>query len=155
MWVKINKIGFNYINKKEILKYKTRWFPLNKGGEYKKWFGNTEWVIDLENEGERIKKSGKNYRLRDSSFYFKQGITWSEVSSSKISFRYSENGYLFGSTGPMIFSKIEDNLNLLNIISFLNTNIIQDIANLINPTLHYNVGTVSMFPFASKIKQLK
>ncbi|MCF7522859.1 BREX-1 system adenine-specific DNA-methyltransferase PglX [Levilactobacillus brevis] len=77
-WFEVSKdnIQFNSTTLDDMQGYK--WFPLNSGGGFKKWYGNNLNIVNLENEGEEIKKSNKNYRLRDSSFYFKAGITWGE-----------------------------------------------------------------------------
>ena len=148
LWQEVNlsKIGFNYQQSSDIIINKKRWFPLNKGGNFRKWYGNNEYIIDLENNGERIRKSGKNFRLREDSFYFKEGMTWSEVSSSKASFRFSNNGILFGSTGPMAYENSKNKIKILSIIGLLNTKGYQYILNIMNPTLHYNVGIIGSTP---------
>ena len=148
LWQEVNlsKIGFNYQQSSDIIINKKRWFPLNKGGNFRKWYGNNEYIIDLENNGERIRKSGKNFRLREDSFYFKEGMTWSEVSSSKASFRFSNNGMLFGSTGPMAYENSKNKIKILSIIGLLNTKGYQYILNIMNPTLHYNVGIIGSTP---------
>ena len=144
--VNLNKIGFNCLKSNDIIINKKRWFPLNKGGNFRKWYGNNEYIIDLENNGKRIKNSGKNFRLREDIFYFKEGMTWSEVSSSKASFRFSNNGILFGSTGPMAYENNENKIKILMIIGLLNTKLYQYILNIMNPTLHYNVGIIANTP---------
>ena len=144
--VNLNKIGFNCLKSNDIIINKKRWFPLNKGGNFRKWYGNNEYIIDLENNGKRIKNSGKNFRLREDIFYFKEGMTWSEVSSSKASFRFSNNGILFGSTGPMAYENNENKIKILTIIGLLNTKLYQYILNIMNPTLHYNVGIIANTP---------
>ena len=144
-------IGFNFKRSNQIIESGKIWYPLNKGGGFRKWYGNNDYIIDLENKGERIKKSGKNYRLREERFYFKKGITWSEVSSSKSSFRFSENGFLFGSTGPMLFPKNKKEKQIFNVLGMLNTKINNYILNFINPTLHFNVGSISLLPLNKKI----
>jgi len=144
-------IGFNFKRSNQIIESGKIWYPLNKGGGFRKWYGNNDYIIDLENKGERIKESGKNYRLREERFYFKKGITWSEVSSSKSSFRFSENGFLFGSTGPMLFPKNKKEKQIFNVLGMLNTKINNYILNFINPTLHFNVGSISLLPLNKKI----
>src|SRR5699024_7220095 len=82
-WFEVSffKIGINMKEFSDIRHFVFKWFPYNKGGEYRKWYGNNEYVINMENEGEGIKSYNKksNYRLREPRLYFKEAITWSFV----------------------------------------------------------------------------
>lgn len=126
----------------DILKTHKKWFPLSKGGTFRKWFGNLEHVINLENMGLDIIKSNGNYRLRDSKYYFQNSISWSRISSGKISFR-NQYKVLFSDAGPSIFP-LESDSNY--IISFLNSNMSTEMIGLINPTLNYQVSDIGSLP---------
>ena len=80
-----------------------KWFPLNSGGDYRLYFGNNCKVVNLWHEGADIISNVKNYRLRDKNYYFKKGITWGRIATSKIAFREVINGSLFGDAGPIGF----------------------------------------------------
>lgn len=142
-------IAFYVKNRAEAVKSRCRWFPYNKGGEFRKWYGNNEFVIDWENDGERIRqftdKSGKvrshNYNL---DYIFKPSLTWSALSSGTFSCRYFPGGYLFDNVGSSIFCKDADMLYYIQ--GFLSTTIPNLIFLLNNPTLNYQPGTVGAIP---------
>ncbi|WP_367295970.1 BREX-1 system adenine-specific DNA-methyltransferase PglX [Levilactobacillus yonginensis] len=119
-----------------------KWFPINSGGTFKRWFGNNSPVIDLEDAGHDIKESGTNYRLRNSDYYFKQGLTWGRITSSNTSFRLSRQGNLFGDAGPMMFI---DN-SIYYILGLLNSKIMPAISNILNPTLNFQVADMNDVP---------
>lgn len=145
MWFEVERSTIAFDNKLSLYNDELKkWFSLNTGG-FQKWYGNNLSVVNLEKKGYDISNSGKNHRLRDDTFYFKNGIAWSEISTGSFSARYVNDGSLFGSTAPMFFGKSEQiNLTLLGI---LNTKLSEDILKMLNPTLHYNVGTVNSLPF--------
>jgi hypothetical protein len=88
-----------------------RWFPYNKGGNFRKWYGNNEFLVEYEDGGRNIKGhiDSETGRIRshnyNGDFSFKEGITWSAISSGKFSIRYSPSGFLFDSTGAKGFAK--------------------------------------------------
>jgi len=101
-----------------------KWITFTKGGEYRKWAGNLEYVVDWEDDGFRIRnfvdKHGKvRSRPQNTKFYFKQGITWTLISSGKPAFRVVPDGCIFGHKGPMVFPK--DNELLAVICAFFNS----------------------------------
>lgn len=151
-WFEINykKISTNItnINDPEIDNFK--WFPYNKGGDYRKWYGNHEYVINWENNGFQIKnfknKQGKlKSRPQNLKYSFKQSISWSLITSSSISFRYYPKGFLFDVSGHSIFI---DDKYLFYILGLLNTNITQQLLNIISPTINYSAGYISLIPIA-------
>ena len=143
--VDYDNIGFNHKESKDIKKYGKRWFPYNKGGAYRKWYGNISYVIDMENDGYRIKYSGlnNNYRLREPELYFKEAITWSKISSGSFSMRYMPVGNLFDIAGCCVFD-LHENLNY--VLGFTNTNVCSEILNIISPTLNYEVDHIKKIP---------
>ncbi|NMB42880.1 MAG: BREX-1 system adenine-specific DNA-methyltransferase PglX, partial [Clostridiales bacterium] len=120
-----------------------KWYPYNKGGGYRKWYGNNLLVVNWENDGFIIKNSKKAV-IRNPQYYFREGITWSGIGTGLISFRYSKEGTLFDSNkGPMIFF---NNGDLKYVLGYMNTKIVNYIANLLNPTLSLQIGDVSAIP---------
>lgn len=136
----IKKINFDCKRDLDMNGYK--WFPLNSGGNFRRWYGNLEKVVDLENNGENIKKTSKNYRLRDPQYYFRPGITWGRITSSKIAFRIVKDGTLFGDAGPIGF--IDNEIEY--VLSFLSSKIVDALLEFINPTLNYQVGDIMRLP---------
>ena len=119
-----------------------KWFPYNKGGEYRRWYGNNEYLINWSNCGETL-RSFKGSNLRNKDKYFLRGITWSTVTSGTSSFRFFDYGFLFDNGGSCLYA----NANLLYIQGFLNS----CVANLLlgmSPTLNTQPGNIGALPLA-------
>ena len=139
--VDFNNIGFSSINCEDSKNTNKKWFPYNKGGSFRKWWGNQEFIINWENDGEELRNFKKSV-LRNSQFYFHQSLSWSKISSGKIAFRYYPNGFIFDVAGCSVF--VDDYLNY--IFGFLNSNVCGNILDLISPTLNYEVGHIASLP---------
>lgn len=132
---------------------KCRWFPYNKGGAYRKWFGNNDCVVNWENDGTEIREfvdaAGKQLSLpRNTSCYFLPSITWSKISSGSIAFRYKPQGHIFDVAGTSIFA---DEFQLKYLQGLCNSSVILDIASMLSPTLNFEVGQIATYPvFYSK-----
>ncbi|MCI0766550.1 BREX-1 system adenine-specific DNA-methyltransferase PglX [Bacillus sp. TL12] len=150
--VPLNKIGFNMTEFADINKYGYKWFPYNKGGEFRKWYGNNDYVVNMENNGESIKNFGgkNNYRLREPRLYFKESITWSFISSSKFGVRYSPRGFLFDVAGSSVFPKKEDKYYL---IALLCSKLTFEFLKLQNPTLNFQVENISKLPVILNVNE--
>ena len=151
-WHEVNKNKVKYDAKeiKETLNNGYKWYPLNKGGERHQWYGNYDYVVNWENNGKEIKeyasKLYKNYSrtIKNISYYFRESITWSYISSGKFSIRYREIGSIFGNAGPSAFSYKKNHLKY--ILGIMGTNISNYIFNILNPTVSLPEGTFSQFP---------
>ena len=150
-WYEVDKdkIGFNMSSIDESISSKKKWFPYNKGGEYRKWYGNTIEVVNWENNGKEIREYNNylnatrtsNIGIANTQYYFKESGTWGLVSSARFSVRYSPKGAIFDTGGSSLFS---DNIKYL--IGLLNTKIVQEIMRIQNPTLNFQPGNVSKIP---------
>ena len=114
--VDFNNIGFSSRNCEDSKKSQKKWFPYNKGGDYRKWYGNQEFIVNWENDGYEIRNIvGPNGRIRsraqNTQFYFHESLSWSKISSGKIAFRYYPNGFIFDVAGCSVF--VEENPILL------------------------------------------
>ena len=141
--VNYNKIGF-HCEKAE--KYK--WYPCNKGGNYRKWYGNFCKVINWENDGLEIKEyASKLYKsytrtIKNISLYFKPGITWNSL-AKELGCRIVPKGFIFETKGSMMFPTEK---NLLYILGLINSKIINIIARVISPTLDFHEGPIGKLP---------
>lgn len=144
LWHEINfhTIGFGMKNSEEALNSKKKWFPYNKGGEKRKWYGNQEYVVNWEKDGYEI-KNFKNSVVRNPSYYFKKSISWSDITSSGNSFRFYPEGFIYDVTGMSYF--IED--KFLTYLGIFNTKIYSKLTKLINPTLHLQIGDMIKMPY--------
>lgn len=148
MWyeVDIDKEKFDSINSEDAKLSKRKWFPYNKGGDYRKWYGNMRVVANWENDGKEIKKSAEGAsggRIVSQEFYFLRSLSWSKISSGQFSLRYYPNGYLFDVAGPSIFGKLEKQLYVLGL---LNSPVKKVFLESISPTLNYERGQICTFP---------
>lgn len=133
-----------------------KWFPYAKGGNYRKWYGNNERLVNWFNNGISIRSftddNGKirshNYNL---DFIFKKGITWNALSSSKTSFRCLNNA-LFDNAGSSLFLHNDEDYEMM--LAFLNSKLTILLLPMINPTLNYQPGTIASLPFA-RVEQTK
>lgn len=120
-----------------------KWFPINTGG-FRKWYGNLEMVVNVQNHGYAIAHADTNHRLRDEQYYFREGIVWSEICTGIFSARYCSENTLFFVTAPIaIPTKKISNSYLLGLLNCKYSNYV---FNIINPTLHYNVGCIESLP---------
>jgi len=126
-----------------------KWFPYNKGGDYRKWYGNREFVINWKGNGTEIKSQLKNTQhkptLRNQNYYFRKGYTWTTVSSSKFSARYTPEGALFDNGGCTLFAN--ETLHLLG--GLLNSKVAERYLQFLAPTLNFQPGNVSKILYKS------
>lgn len=154
--VSVENINFNNKTRGESLNSTQKWFPCNKGGAYRKWFGNFEHIVNWKNDGEELFKFatelyGSPTRIiKNAEYYFRDGITWSDVTSGDSSFRFLPPGFIFDATGHCaFFSSNEDKLLALGI---LNSNFITSVAKILNPTMHFHVGYFRALPYSEKLQ---
>ncbi len=148
--VDIEKIGFNIKNIEESIKTHNKWFPYNKGGGFRRWYGNVLEVVNWENDGFEIRKYNEylnssrnsNIGIANTKYYFKESGTWGLISSADFSVRYSPVGYIFDTAGSSIFS--EENLKYY--IGLLNTSLVKELLLIQNPTLNFTPGNVANLP---------
>ena len=150
-WFEIDFTNFelNMESIEDINKSKCKWFPYNKGGDYRKWYGNQEYVINWENNGYEIKNyKNNNGKLRSRpqnlQYSFSKSLSWSAVTNNKISFRFFPNGFLFDVAGSSVFT---DEDKMWYILGFLNSQITQEFLNIISPTINYSAGYIGLLPF--------
>ena len=135
-----NKFGIRYSSKSTFEKDIQKWAPHDKGGDFRRWYGNNEWVINWENNGYELRNSKAN--LRSEKYYFKNAITWGSLSSGKINFRYSDYGAISNTAGSSVYP---DN-NYFYYIALLNSVVMQFMVDIVSPTINYSAGTIALLP---------
>ena len=156
--VNYNKIGYNMSNSQEALESRKKWFPCNKGGSFRKWYGNQEIIVNWENDGYEIKnfydEKGKlRSRPQNIDYYFKEALTWSTISSSDCSFKYSPIGNIFETKGANYF--VNNYKNFYYLFGLLNTKIVNYLLKIISPTLDYHEGPMSNLPVTLEDSSIK
>ena len=119
------------------------WYPIAKGGDFRRWYGNNEFCINYQFDGSALKKNKAN--LRNTHQYFKEGLNWTVVSSGGFAVRYMPDGYLFDQGGSGIFSENNDRYDLFDILGSLNSVFVNRVAKLLCPTLNFTTGDVRKF----------
>lgn len=150
LWYEVNnaKIKFDAHSIESAIQSQAKWFPYNKGGFFRKWYGNNDCIVNWENDGYEIRhfydKCGKlRSRPQNTNTYFKENITWSKISSGSIAFRYKPRGNIYDVAGTSIFAPHD---MLFYLEAFLNSCVAGKIAEILSPTLNYEVGQISNFP---------
>ena len=124
-----------------------KWFPYNKGGEYRKWYGNQDYVINWENAGQELYDFKPKSVIRNPQFYFQSSVSWSNVSSGTPSFRYYPEGFIFSHVGDCLFPK--DELDRDKLIAICNASVTGQLLAAMAPTLYFEVGQVAKLPIAN------
>nr|WP_242966133.1 BREX-1 system adenine-specific DNA-methyltransferase PglX [Leuconostoc citreum] len=132
----------------ELNNLDTKWVPYNKGGKYRKWYGNILDYLYWGDEGREL-ISDSHSVMRNSDYYFKIGLTWSKISSGKIAIRQLNSGSLFDVAGMSLFDKT-DSKTLSKAMGFLNSNTALAIIEGMSQTLNFESGTIKSLPFDPK-----
>ena len=143
----IGKINFCSKSLHEANESGFKWFPYNKGGEFRKWYGNNDYIVNWEQDGYEIRhffdKNGKlRSRPQNTSYYFQESASWSDITSGTNAFRYKPYGHIFDITGMSFFSKRE----LLYLLALCNTKVVVEILKIVAPTIHCQCGDVANIP---------
>ncbi|MGK0466852.1 BREX-1 system adenine-specific DNA-methyltransferase PglX [Clostridium sp.] len=147
----IGRIGFGYESREFAQKSGKKWFPYNKGGQYRKWYGNNNYVVNWENDGAELRAwadwlntHGTSMgRLVSQEFYLKKGITWSLISSNKFGVRCFNEGMIFDVGSHCLFCS--EDLYLF-FAALLNTKISKEFLKILNPTLNLSSGVIANIP---------
>lgn len=149
LWFEVDweKIGFGLDSVEQAAKSGLKWFPHNKGGDFRKWYGNNDFLLNWQDDGYEIRNfcdgNGRILsRPQNTEFFFREGVTWSHTSIATLSARYSPVGTTFNCEGPTFFST-SPFLHL----GFMASSLSAYLMNIMNPTLHFLVGSVGLLPF--------
>ncbi len=147
-WYEVNiyKIITDATTSDVVLSSKKKWVPYNKGGQFRKWYGNLNCIVNWENDGFEIKNfADDNGRIRstvpNTEYYFKECITWSKISSGSIAFRYRPHGSIFDVAGACIFGS-----DIYYLQAFLNCKVALGILQILAPTLNFEGGQIASLP---------
>lgn len=147
--VSIGKTGFSFPDRTAAKSSGKKWFPYNKGGDYRRWYGNSIWVVNWENDGREL-FGFKRAAIRNPDFYFREGITWTTTGFGQFGVRYTEPGFLFDVKGSSCFCK-PDAIPLL--LGFFSSVLCPRLLNAFNPTSENQVGNISELPVLNSILQ--
>lgn len=150
--VNIEKIGLSSSSENDAFESSKKWFPYNKGGEGRRWYGNADDIVNFENKGKTIcdyidntpgVKVKSNGRVINRERFFLESISWSKISSGRIALRNYPQGFIFDVAGCSIFS---DHSSLMNYLGFMNSAVCFRILECMSPTLNFEVGQINNLP---------
>lgn len=151
LWFEVSRsrIGFGFENAASAARSGLKWFPITKGGPFRRWYGNITYVVNWENNGTEL-KNFKGSVIRNEKRYFTlSGCTWSTISSGKPSFRYFDKSWLFETKGSVCFPNDENIIFIL--MGYLNSPITFACLQMLSPTLDYHEGPMGKIPFKNII----
>ena len=145
LWFEVSEDNISYHSEttQQAIESKKKWFPHTKGGGARKWYGNNDYIVNWYNDGEEI----RNYpgsAPRSTQYYFREGLSWSTLSSDFISFRYEPKGFTMNTKGSICYLKKADLQNY--ICGLLNSKPTMRFLELLAPTLDYSQGPVGKVP---------
>lgn len=142
-WFEVSfpKFGVGFESSEKFTEAQKKWAPHDKGGDFRRWYGNKEWVINWENNGYELHNSKAN--LRSKKLYFSNAITWGSLSSGKVSFRKSDYGAISNTAGSSLYP---EEFESYYYIGLLNSNTAQLLFDIISPTLNYSAGSIGQIP---------
>ena len=150
LWYEVdrNKCCYDATDSDDVAKRNAKWVPYNKGGAFRKWYGNNDYVVNWENDGYEIKNftdtEGKlRSRPQGSTFYFKDVITWTKISSSQVGFRHKKAGHISSEAGMTIY--VPERLKRY-VLGFCNSEVTAMILQMLSPTLNFELGDIGKLP---------
>ena len=140
--VSYSDLAFGIANYQESIQSPKKWYPFNKGGAFRRWYGNNEYVLYWQKDGFTI-KSFENSNIRNKSYYYKAGITFPRIGSYKFSARYSPVGFIFDGNGPMCFPYKD----IYSFLAYMNSHTMMKYMSLLCPTISFQIGDVFKAPY--------
>ena len=152
--IKLERINFCATSIEDALKSKKKWFPYNKGGEFRKWYGNNDYVVNWENDGFLIRhfknEKGKvRSRPQNTQFYFRECLSWSLITSGMASFRYKNPGFIFDISGMSCFS----DKNVKYLLALCNSSVAMAVLAVLAPTMNFQAGNIANIPVVESKEQ--
>ena len=153
--VSLSRCGFDMPNRDAAKASGRRWFPCNKGGDFRRWYGNHVYLVNWEDDGREMRAFGTENGGKQRSIipspqhYFMRSVSWSDVTSSAIAFRVFDNGFIHESKGMSAFGFKAVSQHLL--AAFCNTPIVAALSRVINPSVSFKSGNFATIPFIEQL----
>ena len=150
LWFEVdnNRIGFGCENAALAARSQKKWFPHDKGGTFRRWYGNQDYIINWENDGFEV-KNNKGAVIRNPKLYFTPSVSWSNICSKAISARYFGKGFIYDVSAFSAFSPKEEILPY--ILGLTNSTVVAHIKPLLNPSFHFTPGDFGKLPYKEEI----
>jgi hypothetical protein len=158
-WTEVShsRCGFGYSNSPEALNAGRKWFPMDKGGDFRRWYGNNFAIVNWEHDGKEIReniirkypylKGNPDFVAKNPSKYFLPGVTWGKITSGDFSSRYTPQGSIFSDAGMKAFP-LNDGTTPLPILGLLNSTVAPFFLSAFSETMNFEQGDIARIPFA-------
>jgi hypothetical protein len=156
-WFEICNLKFaKNINRQEAIISNFKWYSFNKGGVFRRWYGNNDYVVNWYNDGAEIKNDvlrkypylkTPDFVTKNQNLYFKEGYSWTAISNKNFGVRFQNVGTIFSNAGMALFPAKKSKL----IFGILNTNLVGEILEALSPGLNFNAGTIGLIPIPKDV----
>ncbi len=157
MWTEVSqgKVFLNCESRLDAADSKKKWFPYQKGGDFRKWYGNNEAVVNWENDGqELLNMQSEGYKVGSTNhnleFIFDSAVVWTKITSSTQSFRYAPKGFLFDDASGLC--PVKDKGREFEVLGLLNSKVSAHLLRATNPTLNLNPGNLADIPVSGLVE---
>ena len=139
-------------NEKTTVETDVKWIPYNKGGDFRKWYGNQDYVLNWQHDGDQAKAYAVSlYKcvtrtIKNIPYFYRETISWSKISSGSIAFRYYPDGFIFDVAGCCIYCK---NIDILGLLGLVNSKVAKYFLNALSPTINFEAGHVNSIPIVN------
>ena len=150
--VDIQKECLHNANEKTTVETDVKWIPYNKGGDFRKWYGNQDYVLNWQHDGDEAKAYAVSlYKcvtrtIKNIPYFYRETISWSKISSGSIAFRYYPDGFIFDVAGCCIYCK---NIDILGLLGLVNSKVAKYFLNALSPTINFEAGHVNSIPIVN------
>jgi type II restriction/modification system DNA methylase subunit YeeA len=155
--ISINNICFTCDSNETSEQRKEKWYPCHSGGYFRRWYGNHDVVVNWQNDGHEIRNfkhsdGRQKSRPQNTQFFFKEGITWTKLSTTNFAARYRPKGFVFDDTGRSAFCSDNFPGHELPLLATLNSSIATDTLAVLNPSMSFTSGDLAKVPYCPEIK---
>ncbi len=150
LWTEVSarRLGLDMPDRATAKATGRRWFPYNKGGSFRRWYGNQEFVVNWEDDGRELMSERPKSVIRSPQYYFQESASWSKVGTAEPAFRYFPPGFLFDVAGTSVFA--DDHATLLCILAFGNSVVAREMLRASSTSMNLEVGTIAELPIRVK-----
>ena len=146
----VNKISYTSTDLDSAARSGKKWFAFNKGGAFRRWAGNYEFVVNWENRGQELLSYAASLygsptrTIKNQQYYFRSCVSWSDITVAFNAFRHYPDGFIFDVCAPSAFT--DDPLDHWTLLAYLNCSLVNTLTQFLNPTMHFNVGDFRILP---------
>ena len=152
--IQLSKSCLHNATPNTVIESDIKWIPYNKGGDFRKWYGNQDYVLNWANDGAEAKQyaislyKSVTRTIKNIPYFYRETISWSKISSGNIAFRNYPNGFIFDVAGCCIYTK---DISMMCLLGFVNSKVAKYYLSLLSPTINYEAGHVNSIPIKDEI----